>query len=495
MARILILGAGISGHTAARHLGRWLGKQHQVIVVSPRPTWNWVPSNIWVAVGEMTEQQVAFELAPLYNKLNVDFRQASALSIHPEGDGGSDQSFVKIEYTDPARAGQVESIPYDYLINATGPKLNFGATPGLGPDGYTVSVCTPAHALEANAQLQQQIAAMKTGERRTFVIGTGHGMATCQGAAFEYICNVDHALREAGVRQLARLVWLSNEYEVGDLGIGGVLITRGGYVTSGKVFVESLMADRGIEWITRAHVTKVEPGRIHYELLDGSYHELEFDFSMLIPPFVGVGLKAFDRSGTDITGELFAPNGFMKVDADYAPKPYEDWGKQDLAADLSDPGVQKHLCHRHRLCPTASHQQADEEPQWHPDQSLRGAHRYAIGDDGQGGRIEHPRHDQGRARTDPYGLHGRDGSGLHRLDRQARPAGLCRYDDGLPRGPRLRDLSRVWAEPEYHLWGDRAGRALDEVPAAPCLHLSGQAPTRLVLPAALMRSRFIFSER
>ena len=162
-------------------------------------------------------------------------------------------------------------------------------------------------------------------------------MATCQGAAFEYICNVDHCLREAGVRKLARLVWLSNEYEVGDLGIGGVLITRGGYVTSGKVFVESLMAERGIEWITRAHVTKVEPGTIHYELLDGSFNEIAFDFAMLIPPFAGVGLKAFDPAGADITDRVFAPNGFMKVDADYAPKPYEDWGKQDWPQTYQTP--------------------------------------------------------------------------------------------------------------------------------------------------------------
>ncbi len=325
MARIVILGAGISGHTAARCLGRWIGKQHEVIVVSPRAKWNWVPSNIWVAVGEMTADQVTFDLAPIYKKINVDFRQASALSIHPEGDAAHAKPCVKIEYTSPELAGQTESIAYDYLINATGPKLNFGATPGLGPaPGYTVSVCTPDHALEANAQLQKQIAAMQTGERRTFVIGTGHGMATCQGAAFEYICNVDHRLREAGVRKQARLVWLSNEYEVGDLGIGGVHVTRGGYVTNGKAFIESLMAERGIEWITRAHVSKVEPGTIHYELLDGSYNELAFDFAMLIPPFAGVGLKAYDPSGADIADALFAPNGFMKVDADYTPKPYED---------------------------------------------------------------------------------------------------------------------------------------------------------------------------
>ncbi len=202
MARILILGAGISGHTAARYLGKWVGKKHQVIVVSPNAKWNWIPSNIWVGVGEMTESQVTFELAPVYQKINVDFRQAKAVSIHPEGGAELDKPFVTVEYTEVARAGETESIEYDYLINATGPKLNFGATPGLGPEsGYTMSVCTPTHAMEANTQLQKNIEAMKAGEQRTFVVGTGHGMCTCQGAAFEYIYNVDHTLREAGVRE------------------------------------------------------------------------------------------------------------------------------------------------------------------------------------------------------------------------------------------------------------------------------------------------------
>jgi len=338
MARILILGAGISGHTTARYLGKWVGKQHQITVVSPNSKWNWIPSNIWVGVGEMTERQVTFELAPVYKKINVGFRQARAVSVHPDGGAGHESPFVTIEYTDPTRLGQSDEIEYDYLVNATGPKLNFDATPGLGPDkGYTMSVCTPSHALEANEQLQKCVQEMKAGARKTFVIGTGHGMCTCQGAAFEYIYNVDHVLRGAGVRHLARVVWISNEYELGDFGMGGVHITRGGYLTNGKVFAESLMVERGLEWITRAAVTKVEPGKIHYEQLDGSVHELEFDFSMLIPPFSGVGLKAYDKSGSDITEQLFAPNGFMKVDADYNPKPFEEWSKADWPKTYQTP--------------------------------------------------------------------------------------------------------------------------------------------------------------
>ncbi|MTW20753.1 NAD(P)/FAD-dependent oxidoreductase [Allochromatium palmeri] len=338
MARIVILGAGISGHTTARYLGKWVGKQHQITVVSPNAKWNWIPSNIWVGVGQMTERQVTFDLDRIYKKIRVDFRQARALSINPEGGAGHESPFVSIEYTDAARAGQSDEIEYDYLVNATGPKLNFDATPGLGPEkGYTMSVCTPSHALEANEQLQKCVQEMKAGARKTFVIGTGHGMCTCQGAAFEYIYNVDHVLREAGVRHLARVVWISNEYELGDFGMGGVHITRGGYVTNGKVFGESLMVERGMEWITRAAVTRVEPGKIHYEQLDGSQHELEFDFSMLIPPFSGVGLKAYDKSGADITEQLFAPNGFMKVDADYNPKPFEEWSKADWPKTYQTP--------------------------------------------------------------------------------------------------------------------------------------------------------------
>jgi sulfide:quinone oxidoreductase len=338
MSRIVILGAGISGHTVARYLNKFVGKQHEIIIVSPNSKWNWIPSNIWVGVGQMTEEQVTFDLAQVYKKTNVDFRQAKAISIHPEGEDGSTTPFVTVEYTLPGKVGIQENITYDFLVNATGPKLNFAATEGLGPDhGHTVSVCTFGHAQEANHKLQANIAAMRKGENRTFVIGTGHGMCTCQGAAFEYIYNVDHVLREAGVRDKAKIVWISNEYELGDFGMGGVHINRGGYVTNGKVFAESLMVERDIQWITRAHVKKVEAGKIHYETLEGTFHELAFDFSMLIPPFAGVGLKAFNNANEDITSQVFAPNGFMKVDADYTARPFMEWSAKDWPRTYQTP--------------------------------------------------------------------------------------------------------------------------------------------------------------
>jgi sulfide:quinone oxidoreductase len=337
MARVVVLGAGISGHTAALVLRRKLGREHEVLVVTPNQKWNWIPSNIWVGVGLMRPEDVTFELAPVYRRAGITLRQARAVELHPEGSAKTEQPFVTVESTAPGACGEREDISYDYLINATGPKLNFAATPGLGPDGNSLSVCTYSHASETAAALASCIERMKRGESLTFVVGTGHGTCTCEGAAFEYIFNLEFEIRRAGVRDRARIIMLTNEAELGDFGVDGLQLKRGGYVIPSEVFAESLFVERGVEWITGAHVQRVEPNEVVYETLDGESHALRFDFAMLLPPFTGVGLKAFDQAGNDVSGELFMPNQFMKVDADYAPKPYEEWKASDWPSTYQNP--------------------------------------------------------------------------------------------------------------------------------------------------------------
>ena len=329
MARVVVLGAGISGHTAALHLRRMLGKNDQVVVVSPNSMWNWIPSNIWVGVGKMTSDQVTFPLAPIYRRKGIEFHQALATALYPEGSSDVASAHVAIKYTDPARVNETATLNYDYLINATGPKLNFAATPGLGPDGHTLSVCTAQHATEAAARLREVIARMKNGERQRLVIGVGHGTCTCEGAAFEYTFNVEHELRAAGVREMADVTYFTNEYELGDFGVGGMVFAQRGFETTSKMWTESLFRERGVHAVLQAHVEMIEPGVIHYEQLDGTKSTLEFDFAMLLPPFRGADLLAFDATGQEVTSEVFAPSGFMKVDANYTVKPYEEWRAED----------------------------------------------------------------------------------------------------------------------------------------------------------------------
>ncbi len=342
MARLVVMGGGVSGHTAATFAKKWLGKEHEVVVVTPNSQWNWIPSNIWVGVGEMQKEDVIFPLAPVYEKAGIDYRQAKAVSIHPEGKEDDDTPFITIEYTGQNKKGQTDELTYDYLINATGPKLNFDATPGLG-DGngqmgsHTVSVCTADHAVHANEELQKIFDKAKAGERQKILVGTGHGLCTCQGAAFEYIFNIEHEAKEAGVRDMIDIKWISNESFLGDFGMGGLHMKVGGYVVSSNLFAESLFAERNVPWIIGAHVSKVEEGKVHYELLDGTTGVEEFDFAMLIPPFAGVGLKAFAKDGSDITSKIFAPNGFMKVDANYNAGSYENWKASDWPRTYQNP--------------------------------------------------------------------------------------------------------------------------------------------------------------
>ena len=337
MAKVVVLGAGVAGHTAASFLKKKLGKHHELVVVTPNSYYQWIPSNIWVGVGQMTIDDVRFELKKVYDRWGIIFKQAKALEIHPEGDQEIAKGDVSIEYTDGVRSGQREKVDYDYLVNATGPKLNFEATEGLGPDKNSFSVCTYSHAAHAWEHLQDNIKKMQAGQKQRILIGTGHAMATCQGAAFEYILNVAYEISKRGLSDKAQITWLSNEYEVGDFGMGGAFINRGGYYTPTKVFTESIMAEYGINWIRRAGVHKVEPGRAHYETLNGDNLTQEFDFAMLIPSFSGVGLTAYNKAGEEITEQMFAPNKFMKVDANYTAKPFEEWAAEDWPSIYQSP--------------------------------------------------------------------------------------------------------------------------------------------------------------
>lgn len=336
MSKIVVLGAGISGHVAATHLRRKLGKDHQVVVVSPNSNYQWIPSNIWVGIGRMKSEKLIFPLAPLYKKKGIDYIQAKAVTFHPEGSTTQEKPFVMVEHVVGAQKGKTEEVTYDYLVNATGPKLNFEATPGLLPGTNGVySVCTYGHAEHAWQGLKAQIERMKKGEKVKILIGTGHPKATCQGAAFEYILNVEKELRKDGVRDMAEITWISNEYLLGDFGIDGMLMSYGNMTMKSNEMVQYVFEDRNINWILGAGVTKIEDGTCHYENLEGEYKTETYDFAMLIPSFSGHGFKAFDKKNNDITDKLF--KGFMIVDADYTPKPYEEWTVQDWPETYQNP--------------------------------------------------------------------------------------------------------------------------------------------------------------
>jgi len=311
MAKIVVIGAGFAGHTAALYLGDQLGRQHEVTVMSNRDVFGYVPSWVWVGVGHMKPEQTIFKLEPVYRKKNVKFVHAAVKEIHPD-QGEQYVTGEKIGSNEPVR------LDYDYLVVATGPKLNFEGTPGLGPDGgFTHSICSLPHAIKTRDAYLALCERMKKGEKVKIVIGTGHPAATCQGAAFEYIINVHKDLLKKGLRDKADILWLSNEPALGDFGVNGVQVKRNGIVLKSDEFIKSVFNDHGIRYQVQAGVTKVEAGKIHWQNYEGEEGATEFDFSMLIPQFKGQPMKFIGKDGEDITAKLTNPAGFLLVDAKY----------------------------------------------------------------------------------------------------------------------------------------------------------------------------------
>ncbi|HUY40436.1 MAG TPA: FAD-dependent oxidoreductase [Candidatus Dormibacteraeota bacterium] len=326
--QVVILGAGFAGHTAALHLSHLVKGLADVTVVAPRNRFTWFPSLIWVGIGAMREEEVVFSLAPVYERLGIAYVDGRATTVN------LDAQTVTVQ----TPTAENRAIRYDFLLNATGPYLNFEATPGLGPSaGTTASVCSVEHAVDARKKYLEIVKDLKSGKHRRLVVGVGHATATCEGAAFEYLMNVDADLRARGVRDNAELVWLSNEPEPGDFGVDGIEARKRGILVTGAGMVRMLLDEASVRQIIGAGVTAVASGEISYEQIGEDPATLAYDFAMLIPQFRGIPLQYVGGDGTDMTAKMTMPNGFMRVDADYTPKTYDRYAGSDWPALYRSP--------------------------------------------------------------------------------------------------------------------------------------------------------------
>lgn len=286
MARIVILGAGIGGVPMAYEMKEIVGNQHQVTVISDSPTFHFVPSNPWVPIKWRKPEELKVELAPVMAKKGIEFIQKAAEKIDPPAN--------KVHLTDGT------SVDYDYLIVATGPRLAFDEIEGLGPKGFTSSVCHVDHAEEA---IKDWDSFMEN--PGPIVVGAVQG-ASCYGPAYEYLMILETELRNRKIRDKVPMTFVTAEPYIGHLGLGGVGDTKG--------MLESALRDKSIKWITNAKVDKIEDGMMFVTEVDDEgkekkKHQLPFKHSMMLPAFTGVdAVRHVDVSG------LVNPRGFVIVD-------------------------------------------------------------------------------------------------------------------------------------------------------------------------------------
>ncbi len=299
MAHIVVMGAGIGGMPAAYELRALLPKQHEVTVVNAADTFQFVPSNPWVAVGWRDRAAVTLQIAPLLARKGIAFKPKAVTAIDASG------SRLTLE------GGEV--LPYDYLVITTGPKLSFDEVPGAGPSvsgggGHTHSICTLDHAERFYDAYQKFLL-----DPGPVVIGAMPG-ASCFGPAYEFGFILDTDLRRRKLRHKVPMTFVTSEPYIGHLGLGGV--------GDSKSMLESELRSRDTKWITNAKTTRVEAGKLFTTELDDrsqilKEHEIGFKLSMMLPAFKGVDAVA-------AVADLCNPRGFVLIDEHQRSKKYRN---------------------------------------------------------------------------------------------------------------------------------------------------------------------------
>ncbi len=284
MAHIIVLGAGIGGMPMAYELRDLLGKDVRITVVSNTSYFHFVPSNPWVAVSWRTPEAIRFEVEPYLARKGIAFDASGARRLHPQ--------------LNQVELGDGRTLDYDFLVIATGPKLAFDEIEGLGPDGFTQSICHVDHAATAAKAWDRFVAAPGP-----VVVGAVQG-ASCFGPAYEFAFIMDADLRKRKIRDRVPMTYVTPEPYIGHLGLAGVGDSKG--------MLESALRERHIKWICNAKVQKVEDGKMHVAEHDETgalkkMHELPFAYSMMLPAFKGIDAVA------GIEG-LCNPRGFILID-------------------------------------------------------------------------------------------------------------------------------------------------------------------------------------
>jgi len=292
MAQVVIVGAGIGGVPCAYELRKRLAKQHRVTLVGSSQYFEFTPSNPWVAVGWRQRERTRLHLrGPLESK-GIEWIAESVASID------APQNRLQL------RSGTV--LQYDYLVIATGPKLAFEEVPGLGPAGFTQSVCTQEHAVQAWTKYQEFVQ-----QPGPVVIGAAAG-ASCFGPAYEFAMIVDADLRRRRIRDRVPMTFVTSEPYIGHMGLGGVGDSKG--------LMESELRKRHIKWVTNAKITAVAADSMAVTEHDEEGkpkkdHQLPFSYAMVLPAFRGVDAVA------GVPG-LCNPRGFVLIDERQCSKKY-----------------------------------------------------------------------------------------------------------------------------------------------------------------------------
>jgi sulfide:quinone oxidoreductase len=282
--RVVVLGSNFGGLTAALAIKHALRGDVDVHVISPSDRFLFTPSLIWLPFGKRTARDITFPVEPTFTEHDVEFVQAAATAIDPDG---------KVVTTD---AGTAHT--YDQLVIATGFRNDVDAVPGMARNAVTITTLDDAK--RARNRWQSYL-----DEPGDVVVAAAQG-AGCFGAAYEYLFNTSYRLRKAGLHRQVKLTYVTAEPFLGHFGLGGL--------PHGESLLRMFTEKEGISVITGAAIADVAPDAVVLE--DGT--ELRSSYSMVVPPFTGQDVI---RATPGLTADA---RGFVPVRPTYQSEKYDD---------------------------------------------------------------------------------------------------------------------------------------------------------------------------
>ncbi len=178
-ARVVVIGGGFAGATAAKYLRLWSQQRVAVTLVEPQPRFLSCPLSNLVLAGERELSDLTLDYAQLVSRHGVNWARERATGIDPQ------RRRVRL-------AGGTE-LPYDRLIVAPGVSFDYSEMPGMNRPGAQQAV---PHAWKAGAQtvaLRRQLQAMPDGG--VFAISIPPAPYRCPPGPYERACLVAHYLR------------------------------------------------------------------------------------------------------------------------------------------------------------------------------------------------------------------------------------------------------------------------------------------------------------
>jgi sulfide:quinone oxidoreductase len=249
-ARVVVLGGGVGGTLAANLLDKELRGDAAVTVVDGTGMHVYQPGFLYVALGQANALWLARDERTLLRK-NVQLVIEQATKIDPE------KQTVAL-----AHGG---TLPYDYLVLATGSRLDRDAVPGYG-DSHDF------YSLEGALRLREELRRFKGGRILVGVAGIPY---KCPPAPVEFVLMLEEYLRKRGLREKSSVTLLSP-------------LNRAFTIESASKLIQPIFARRGIELSTFFNVETVDTAKHTVSSLEGE--TAEYDLLVLVPPHRGAAV-------------------------------------------------------------------------------------------------------------------------------------------------------------------------------------------------------------